>query len=107
MITQEDSRRTKRTTTARRRAMLLSAAIGALALVGTASAAASKPHIIYVIGDDVGWHRMVRQSSLSSFASRVSSVPHFQHTASTERVLLLRPRAGTTRRPEHPTSISW
>ena len=47
----------------------------ALALLSGAAAAAAgrKPHLIYVIGDDVGWYKMVRCFRLRSRARTHSS----------------------------------
>ena len=59
-----------------RPAMLLPALVGALSLVTAASAAAAKPHIIYVIGDDVGWYRMVRAPHSRSPTHAPSSDAH-------------------------------
>ena len=71
----------------------------ALALLSGAAAAAAgrKPHLIYVIGDDVGWYKMVRCMLLA---------PTLPAPLSRADSQLVR-RVGTTRPPGPRTWTGW
>ena len=70
----------------------------ALALLSGAAAAAAgkKPHLIYVIGDDVGWYKMVRCSRL-----------RLSRSALARGLTKLVRRVGTTRTPGPRTWTGW
>ena len=69
-----------------------------LALPAHAAAVPSskKPHLITIIGDDVGWYKMGEYHHLRDGAHRRATVVRQTHTTSLARALL---QAGTT--PRH------